>query len=931
MFLVGESYPRVSPPGMGYLACPVCERESLVNVSDLQQRVATALIRPLSCPICSASVSGLQAFHHHLAAHLPNQHNPYADATPPTPLHNVSGYTPTHSPDAIPNLEHLEISDGAGSPRSPSVGVRKAPEERECTVERSASSKSLQELSPAPAQEHASSNCDLCGLVFSSEHFLRIHKDIIHTKSDFFDVSCKLCKEKFKDFEAYRQHVRESHSDRRYICDQCPKTFKMKGSLLVHTRMFHDPCSPGKCQVCSKTFTTKARKELHEKRYHGIGLEHLFAAGKASPPSPSSRQQRAASSSALGDAKNWLETLVTENKSMGDASLRMHEQAGQPSPGLPFPHPSPTQLQFPATPGLKMQQQFSLAEHPLDQAFGGHEHGDMLGRDEQLHQPMALDPADALQQDPQALRRGRARDAQPSWAAECQPHLFGQDMMQAKMSPEGHASPFRPSLKQEKLSLSAPSCSEASVSRIVGGHPQQSPVAVVSPQPHKSETPPAGVTDPPAAPAEARRNSFPLIGLGKAALPPADATRLHAGSYVSEFSLAGSGAMPVSPGPPACPAGDKALGPFPASQPLLYQPGHASLHVASYSPGLALIGGAHDSKVGVRVPPIVIPARADARRRALPPRRRGGSAASSSKKEGGSGKGEGKQWECEVCKKSFTTKYFLKKHKRLHTGETPYACEECGKTFTFQQSYHKHILYHSDDKPHQCSYCGRAFKEMSTLHNHVRIHTGEKPFVCETCGKAFRQRVSYLVHQRIHTGVMPYTCDVCNRSFRYKVSLRSHRCEPNAGTAAAPHAPADGDHHGGRRRGQGGRGGRRGLRADAAALLRVPLQTIDLAAIAYDGLSMSPEGKRLPPQKASPGSSRSPPSATSRAGGSQGSQDPLSMAFLHALVDPQQARLQGDCRPHVSLPPEALPFPSLSPGAMDADMEHDSFLTNLLM
>lgn len=27
-----------------------------------------------------------------------------------------------------------------------------------------------------------------------------------------------------------------------------------------------------------------------------------------------------------------------------------------------------------------------------------------------------------------------------------------------------------------------------------------------------------------------------------------------------------------------------------------------------------------------------------------------------------------KQWECDVCSKLFTTKYFLKKHKRLHTG-----------------------------------------------------------------------------------------------------------------------------------------------------------------------------------------------------------------------------------------------------------------------
>ncbi|KAJ8734910.1 hypothetical protein PYW08_014160 [Mythimna loreyi] len=138
---------------------------------------------------------------------------------------------------------------------------------------------------------------------------------------------------------------------------------------------------------------------------------------------------------------------------------------------------------------------------------------------------------------------------------------------------------------------------------------------------------------------------------------------------------------------------------------------------------------------------------------------------------------DNKQWQCEVCRKCFTTKYFLKKHKRLHTGETPYACAQCNKTFTFQQSYHKHLLYHNDEKPHTCSYCGRAFKELSTLHNHQRIHTGEKPFSCETCGKCFRQRVSYLVHRRIHTGVMPYKCTACQKSFRYKVSQRTHKCQ----------------------------------------------------------------------------------------------------------------------------------------------------------
>ncbi|KAJ8951832.1 hypothetical protein NQ318_019807 [Aromia moschata] len=140
---------------------------------------------------------------------------------------------------------------------------------------------------------------------------------------------------------------------------------------------------------------------------------------------------------------------------------------------------------------------------------------------------------------------------------------------------------------------------------------------------------------------------------------------------------------------------------------------------------------------------------------------------------------DNKQWECDVCSKMFTTKYFLKKHKRLHTGEMPYCCTLCNKSFTFQQSYHKHMLYHSSEKPYVCNECGRPFKELSTLQNHARIHSGERPFGCETCGKRFRQRVSYLVHRRIHTGVMPYKCTACDKSFRYKVSQRSHKCPAN--------------------------------------------------------------------------------------------------------------------------------------------------------
>ena len=91
---------------------------------------------------------------------------------------------------------------------------------------------------------------------------------------------------------------------------------------------------------------------------------------------------------------------------------------------------------------------------------------------------------------------------------------------------------------------------------------------------------------------------------------------------------------------------------------------------------------------------------------------------------------------------------------------------------------------------------------------------------------------------------------------------------------------------------------------------RPPLETIDAAAISCEGATPHEE-KRI--------------SHRSRGGRSGiGAHDPLSMAFLHALVDPQPGRSQPQQDP-------SLPFPSLSPGAIDADMDHDSFLTNLLM
>ncbi|VEN47067.1 unnamed protein product [Callosobruchus maculatus] len=78
-----------------------------------------------------------------------------------------------------------------------------------------------------------------------------------------------------------------------------------------------------------------------------------------------------------------------------------------------------------------------------------------------------------------------------------------------------------------------------------------------------------------------------------------------------------------------------------------------------------------------------------------------------------------KQWECDVCTKKFTTKYFLKKHKRLHTG--------------------------------------KCFRQRVSYLVHRRIHTGAMPYQCTVCDKRFRYKVSQRSHK---CGVTPPDCRV---------------------------------------------------------------------------------------------------------------------------------------------------------------------------
>ncbi|XP_073453611.1 uncharacterized protein [Aquarana catesbeiana] len=134
-----------------------------------------------------------------------------------------------------------------------------------------------------------------------------------------------------------------------------------------------------------------------------------------------------------------------------------------------------------------------------------------------------------------------------------------------------------------------------------------------------------------------------------------------------------------------------------------------------------------------------------------------------------------KPYNCSECEKSFPLKQLLVIHQRSHTGEKPYACKDCGKCFSQRSSLGKHMRSHSGEKPYPCPVCGKRFGSRPTLIIHHQSHTDEKPFVCSECGRRFHQKIALIKHQRIHTGERPYLCAECGKRFTQKHSLSMHK------------------------------------------------------------------------------------------------------------------------------------------------------------
>ena len=117
---------------------------------------------------------------------------------------------------------------------------------------------------------------------------------------------------------------------------------------------------------------------------------------------------------------------------------------------------------------------------------------------------------------------------------------------------------------------------------------------------------------------------------------------------------------------------------------------------------------------------------------------------------------------CNFCKKDFPTSKALRKHLRMHRGQSNHTCQKCGKHLASSHMMDMHkASCGSKDFPHNCWACGKGYHTKQALIQHLKVHhppASEKEHTCPDCKVVFNLVKTMREHWATHRG--PFPCPV---------------------------------------------------------------------------------------------------------------------------------------------------------------------------
>lgn len=131
---------------------------------------------------------------------------------------------------------------------------------------------------------------------------------------------------------------------------------------------------------------------------------------------------------------------------------------------------------------------------------------------------------------------------------------------------------------------------------------------------------------------------------------------------------------------------------------------------------------------------------------------------------------------CSVCSAAFKLPEGLRKHMVIHSEDSA-KCDQCSRTYKTKDSLLAHSCHRSRSRCKKgsfpCETCGKVFTRKDLLLVHRRIHTGELPYACVVCDKGFVTASKCSTHLATHRG-KPYVCTDCKKCFATPTALQSH-------------------------------------------------------------------------------------------------------------------------------------------------------------